>query len=244
MLRPKLQHRHYGRSGWCTPLLSIDPYPLGPIFFYSYNVKRSTFEIVAVLLTGISKFLFVDLINAKFWFIIITGVFWCGYLILRIRQNRNILDEWGFRSGGFWPSVKIVYIPAIALTLLSIGLGLNKDHLILNWHILPIMILYPVWGTLQQFLIISLFGGNFNKMKSSKIHHFVIVILTAALFAIVHYPSIQLIIATFFLAVFYMILFIRHKNLWALGLFHGWMACIFYFFALGRDPWIEFIETI
>jgi len=39
-------------------------------------------------------------------------------------------------------------------------------------------------------------------------------------------------------------LFLKYRNLWALGLFHGWLAAVFYFLALGRDPWLELIGTI
>ena len=207
-------------------------------------MKRSIFEIACVLLTGISKLVFVDLLHEKFWFILITGVFWSSYIISRIALNRSLFEDWGFRKTGFWSSVKILIIPTIAVTLLSVGFGFQKNHLIVNWHIIPLMILYPVWGTLQQFLILTLFGDNLTKIISAKIPQLIIVILTATLFAIVHYPSVQLMAGTFFLALFYMLLFLRHRNLWALGLFHGWLACVFYFFALGRDPWIEFIGTI
>lgn len=207
-------------------------------------MRKIHFEIAAVLLTGAFKFLLVDFLNLKFWFIILAGLFWATYIIIRTRIDINSTREWGFRTEGFWPSIRMIIIPAIVFALISIIFGLNKGHLILNWHILPIMILYPIWGTLQQFLIISLFGGNLNKLEKPKISPVLIIILPASLFSLVHYPSTQLIIATFILAAFYMLLFMRFKNLWALGIFHGWMACIFYFFLMGRDPWIEFIGSI
>lgn len=202
---------------------------------------KTIFEITAVLITGVFKFLMVDVFNAKFWFILLAGIFWILYIFIRVSQNINTLKDWGFKKEGFIPSIKIIAIPSIVVVASSIGIGLSNGNLILNWHIFPIMILYPIWGTLQQFLIISLFGGNLNRLNIPPIMN---IILTAFLFSIVHYPSIELILATFILAIFYMLLFLRYKNVWVLGLFHGWLACIFYFFALGRDPWAEFIGTI
>lgn len=199
------------------------------------------FEIIAVLLTGAFKFILVDLLEAKFWFIFIFGLLWIIYIVARAIQSTSILKDWGFKREGFIPSIKIILLPALVVLIVSIGYGLSKDHLILNWHIIPIMILYPIWGTIQQFLIISLFGGNLNRINTLTILN---IILTAFLFSMVHYPSLLLIVATFFMAIFYMLLFLRYKNLWALGLFHGWLAGFFYFFVLGRDPWVEFIGSI
>jgi hypothetical protein len=33
------------------------------------------------------------------------------------------------------------------------------------------------------------------------------------------------------------VVYFRTRNLWALGIFHGWFATGLYFFVLGRDPW-------
>ena len=207
-------------------------------------MNRRIFEILAVVLTGTFKFVLVDYLNAKFWFILVAGFIWCGYIIFRIFRDRRVINDWGFGFVGFGSSVKIILIPAMIMTLLSIWYGTSQDQLIFNWHIIPIMVLYPLWGTVQQFLIISLFGGNLAQIEKPRISLVVIIGLTSTLFSVVHYPSTQLIGATFLLAIFYMLIFLRFKNLWALGLFHGWLGCIFYFFVLGRDPWVEFIGSM
>lgn len=207
-------------------------------------LSREKIEIITVVITGMLKFLLVDFLNAKFWFILLAGIFWFIYILSRIKTDKSVLAYWGFQSSGFWKSVSIISVPAIIITILSVVYGSVNSHLVFNWHIIPIMILYPLWGTIQQFLILSLFGGNLGAMKKPELNSSLVVFLTSILFGIVHYPSVPLIFATFSLAIFYMLLFLRYKNIWALGLFHGWLACIFYFFALGRDPWLEFVNTI
>jgi len=202
------------------------------------------FEIFAVLLTGLAKFLVVDYLEAKFWFILLTGMFWISYITIKIIHNSNVIKDWGLGFDGFRSSLKLIIIPAVAVTLLSIWYGQNEGVLVFNWHIIPVMILYPLWGTIQQFLIISLFGGNLIRLPNPRLSKSMIVGLTSGLFSIVHYPSIPLMAVTFFLAVYYTYIFFRFKNLLALGLFHGWLACIFYFFVLGQDPWVDFIRTI
>jgi uncharacterized protein len=46
------------------------------------------------------------------------------------------------------------------------------------------------------------------------------------------------------MALIYTMLYIKFRNLWVLGIFHGWLGCFFYFFVLHRDSWLEFIAAI
>jgi uncharacterized protein len=97
---------------------------------------------------------------------------------------------------------------------------------------------------IQQFLIVSLISGNLRDLKNMHLPVAIIIIITSIIFSSVHYPSLLLMAATFVLALLYTPAYLRHKNLWALGLYHGWLACFFYFFVLGRDAWLEVIKTI
>jgi membrane protease YdiL (CAAX protease family) len=137
----------------------------------------------------------------------------------------------------FFPSLS----PAIAIFIVY---GLTYDTLVFNVHIIPILLLYPLWGTIQQFLIIGLLVKNLSAFKNRSIPSTLVIIIASVIFSVVHYPSAPLIIATFFLAVFYGWLYLRYNNLWILGLFHGWLGGLFYFFVLGRDPWVEFLKAV
>jgi len=190
------------------------------------------------------KFVVIDFLDAKFWFILLAGTFWISYIFTRIYKNHSVIKEWGLSLNGFKQTLKVISIPALVVTIFSIWYGLDQGVLIFNWHIIPVMILYPFWGIIQQLLIISLFGGNIYYLENTKINKLTIISLTSILFSLVHYPSVPLMIVTFFLAVCYCLVFFRFRNILVLGLFHGWLACIFYFFVMGRDPWLEFIGSI
>ena len=208
-------------------------------------MKKNTirfFEIFAVLATGLGKFLFVDIFDYKFWYVILVVLFWMGYVILRYKNDKHVLSQWGFRKEGFIPSLKLILPVAVIVVLLFLFYGIYKNQLIINWQILPILVLYPLWGTIQQFLIIGLISGNLKKLNN--LSPTIIVIVTSIVFSVVHYPSYLLMAATFLLAIFYTITYLRFRNLWILGLFHGWLGCFFYYFVLGRDPWLEMIGTM
>ena len=49
---------------------------------------------------------------------------------------------------------------------------------------------------------------------------------------------------TFILALLYTIVYLRERNLFALGLFHGWLGALFYYTVVGRDPFMEVFGQI
>ena len=207
-------------------------------------MKYRKFEIFAVLLTGLMKFLVIDFLEAKFWFIILAVAFWIVYISWRIYRTPTVKQEWGLSISGFRQTFKVLLIPALLMIIGSIWYGWSYGILIFNWHLIPVLLLYPFWGIVQQLLIIALFGSNIYDHGNSRIHRSIIISITASLFSLVHYPSIPLMVATFFLAICYCFIFFRFRNIIALGIFHGWLACVYYFFVLGRDPWMEFLGSI
>src|SRR5688572_8417145 len=201
--------------------------------------KRRILEILAVILTAIGKFVFMDYLNWRFPFVAIAIASWIGYIIYRNRKQPGILKYWGFRTDNFSTVLKKV-LPFGLLALISfIGIGFYQNTINYSWHIIPILILYPLWGTIQQFLLIALTTGNLHDIKSQKLNKGVIIFLSALLFGAIHYPYTWLMIATFMLAIFYGWIYLRERNLYVLGLFHGWLGGIFYYTVLQRDPFLE-----
>ena len=47
--------------------------------------------------------------------------------------------------------------------------------------------------------------------------------------------------ATFLLELLVIPLYLWQRNLWPLGLLHGWLAAMFYLWVLDRDLWAEYI---
>ena len=201
--------------------------------------KRRLFEITAAALTGLGKIVLIDLLEQKLLFILIACLFWIGYVIWRYRKDTDILTYWGFTKNNFRQSF-LRLLPLVLISILGFFLyGYFKNTLILNWHILPILLLYPLWGVIQQYLVVGLVAGNLQDQDKFRMPKWAIVIITAILFSIVHYPSGMLILGTFLLAIVYTIEYLRDRNLWVLGIYHGWLGCFYYFFVLQRDPFVE-----
>jgi uncharacterized protein len=205
----------------------------------STSDKTKALEISAVILTAVAKFLFMDYLNWKLPFIIITIIFWVCYIIYRSKRNPGITKYWGFRSDNFSQVIKIILPFAIAAFIILICIGIFQHTIKITWHILPILLLYPLWGIIQQFLLIALTAGNLYDYKNVKIPKVFIIIITSSLFGLIHYPFVWLMIGTFILAIFYSLIYLRQRNIYALGIFHGWLGAFIFYTVVNRDPFTE-----
>ena len=180
-----------------------------------------------------------DFLNWRFPFIASAIILWSSYIIYQSRKKPGVVEYWGFRTDNFKRVMKNV-LPFGLLSVISfICIGLYQGTINITWHIIPILILYPIWGIIQQFLLIALTAGNMQDIKGHNLKKGVIILLSALLFASVHYPFIWLIFGTFILAIFYGLIYLKERNIYVLGIFHGWLGGLFYYTVLDRDPFLE-----
>lgn len=205
----------------------------------SISDKRRKYEIAAVVLTGVGKLVFMDLLQWKLPFIIIVMVGWASYVIYQSRKVAGILPYWGFRTDNFREVTRRILPFGIVSVIAFLVVGFQLDTINLSWHIIPILILYPIWGTIQQFLVIGLVAGNLQDLKKNRLNEFVIIASTAVLFGLVHYPYYWLMAGTFILALLYGFIYLRGRNVYVMGLFHGWLGGLFFYTVVDRDPFAE-----
>lgn len=201
--------------------------------------KQRVFEILAVVATGLGKFIFMDFLQWRFPFIVTAITGWVVYVIYQQRKQPGILQYWGFRGDNFWIVVKILLPFAIGAVIMCVAAGYLINSIIISWHIIPILILYPIWGIIQQFLVISLVAGNLKDMSELRWSNTLIIFITAILFGLLHYPFYWLILGTFILALLYGYVYLKQRNVYAMGLFHGWLGALFFYTVVGRDVYAE-----
>jgi hypothetical protein len=198
-------------------------------------------EIAFVLLTGLGNFVLATGFDRQLTYVVGACLFWTGFVAVRAIADFSDLGEWGFSSRNFGRSVTLL-LPAMVLTVSGFAAyGLLTGRILMNWHFVLICLLYPLWGLVQQFLVVALLAGNMKKY--SRIPEWGIVLFTALVFAAAHAPSLPLVAAAFFLAVITTSVYFRARNLWTLGIFHGWYGTSLYFFVLGQDLWKEVVST-
>lgn len=201
--------------------------------------QRRLAEITAVVLTAAGKFVFMDWLNWRFAFVAVVITGWSLYVISRHRSVKGILPYWGFRTDTFRPVFKLILPYGIAAVLLFIAIGWYQHTIQFTWHILPILVLYPIWGIIQQFLLIAITAGNLQDLQGQRLPKWIIILFSALLFALVHYPYDWLMAGTFLLALFYGWVYLKKRNIYVLGVFHGWLGGLFFYTVVNRDPFAE-----
>ena len=201
--------------------------------------KTRIFEILAVVLTGVGKFICMDWLNWRLLYILVIGIFWIGYIGYKCQREHGMFDYWGIGKTNFRKTFLELLPVGLVCIIVFVLIGNYRGTNILNWHIIPILLLYPLWGVVQQFIVVGLITKNLRDMKRTQLSAWSIVLITALIFGAVHYPHNMLIAGTFVLALVYAALSLKNRNLIVLGTFHGWLGAFFYYTVLGRDAWGE-----
>ena len=128
----------------------------------------------------------------------------------------------------------------VAAVVVMLGYGLLADTLIFSWRFFLLLALYPAWGLVQQFLVVGLLAGNLR--RDGRLPEGVIIPVIAVLFAAIHLPSIPLVVVAGITAAITTSVYFKYGNLFPLGLFHGWIGSLAYFFVLGRDPLADLLR--
>ncbi len=205
----------------------------------THSDKEKKTEIAAVLLTGFLKFVFMDWLQLRLFFILAACLFWIIYIWTKHKKHPDLLKHWGFQKN----QLRKPFLILLPLALISIagiiihGLAANAE--LFNWHILPVFALYPLWGIIQQFMVAGLIAGNLISIKSLNLTEARVVLFTSLFFSLVHYPSIPLMIYVFIMEMLFIMIYLKWRNLWILGLYHGWVSGLFIYYVLGRDLWVE-----
>lgn len=199
-------------------------------------MKPNWLEPAAVIATALLFLLFANILDLHGVFIVVSGIAWGTFVAIRVRGDRGVLRAWGFGREGLLPTLAATTLAAAVAVPAMAAVGAARGTLVMNGHLVLLLVLYPVWGVGQQFLFQALVAGNLRRAGLSV---WVVVPATAALFGLIHLPDPKLALATFALGLLFTPLYLRWRNLWPLGLWHAWLGAFFYFWVLGRDPWLN-----
>ena len=197
-------------------------------------------EVVAVVLTGVGHLILTTWLDKQMVFTISAILFWICFVGVRVHRDPSVLRRWGFRREGFWQSVRMLLPFGVVAVLAMVGYGLLAGTWLFTWRIFLLLVLYPPWGLVQQFLVVGLLAGNLR--KDGRLPEWAIILVISLLFAAIHLPSIPLAIVAGLMVAFAIPAYFKAGNLYALGLLHGWVGSLAYFFVLGKDPLADLIR--
>lgn len=206
--------------------------------------QRRQLEVGAAIITGVAKIVVMNIWMRPLLFIILACGGWFIYIIYRNRTTAGMRHYWGLTFKGFKKDFLYFSPWVAALIISSIFIGKELGTSVLNPTIIPILLLYPLWGIIQQFLVLNLVAQNLQDMQKPKFGTITIITITALAFSIIHFPYWELIAGTFLMAIVYTWLYLRGANLLVLGIFHGWLGAFFLYTLLGRDAFSELVYKL
>ncbi len=202
------------------------------------NTRRG-WEIAAIVAVALGRLLFMVELGWRLPFIAVVIIGWSYYVYRRLREAPGLRSYWGLRTDNFWQSFLRLLPLAIFLLASFIGYGLYFGTEVLDWSVLIVMLVYPVWGIVQQFLALGIFSRNISDGWGGNRPEWQTILLTGGLFGLIHYPFPILMLATFVLGLVYTWLYLRGYNLIALGVYHGLLGAMFFYTVLGRNAFLE-----
>ena len=124
-------------------------------------------------------------------------------------------------------SDKSRWFEILAVLTTAIGKFISMDFL--EWRLAYILVVILFWG----FFIRARLRGNPTLLKhwGFRVDNF-----KASLKMVIHLPTPWLVIGTFILSLVYNYIFLRIPNIYSLGVFHGWMAALFFYTVVDKDP--------
>lgn len=197
-------------------------------------------EVAAVIFTAAIYFLFYELLPGRGPFIVVTFVAWSAYVAFRIRRTPESLRDFGLSTHALRPSAIAASCILVAGVAFCLAAGLSRGGVHFVPHMFVLLLLYPLWGLLQQLLVQAMVVRNLVSIVSPR----VVVAIAAILCGIVHLPHIALALPTAILGAVFALVFLRWPNIWALGICHGWLGVFYYYWVLGRDPWLEIVAGV
>lgn len=194
--------------------------------------RRGDWEAVAAVATGAVHVALSEFAGSMAAFMGIALVGWGVYVALRVRRDHAILSEWGVPAGNSGPAFRAAgAVFVVAAAGLAIA-GWRLGHLTLTPGLALLLVVYPFWAFVEQFLLQAMLARNL----AARFHPALVTVACALLFAADHLPDLPLAAAVLALALVWTPLYLRFRRLLPLALFHGWLGAMFYVWVLGRDP--------
>lgn len=200
-------------------------------------MSKDRAEFVAVLITAAGHLTTVawPVVHGVFIAAAILG--WLVWVGRAIRHSPERVRQWGFTTHNLRVSTAVTAAFVAVSALVIAAIGWFRGALYWEWHFLFPLMLYPLWGLVQQLLV----NGVLARSLRERLSPLATTGVAAALFGLIHLPFPTLMLATFLLGLVLTPLYLKYGNLWPLAFAHGWLGTLVYPWILDRDPWLEII---
>jgi uncharacterized protein len=168
-------------------------------------------------------------------------LFYGLYIYKSYRENPEFLTVWGLRMDNIRARAA-VKPTAIFTAIAAVIIMLMVKHTP-SWNMVYMLFLYPFYGIVQQFIVLSLVVNNLRHMYIPYVHENTLTLAISIIFGAIHLNSIVLAAATFLFAFGMMRIYLLFENIIVCGISHGVLATLLYYLVLGQDPLVELFSN-
>lgn len=175
--------------------------------------RRQRWELLAVLMTAATHLAcFGDATVRPLYLAAAIGG-WGIYGAWTAIRHPDVARAWGFTRERLGPAaaVTLAFTAVSAAGLAAIGAAMGT--LAVPWTLLVILVTYPVWGWVQQWLVQGVVARALDSLPRPYSHPAAVTVVAAAVFGLVHWPFPALMVATFGLGLVVTPLYLRYRNL-------------------------------
>ncbi|MEO0797094.1 MAG: CPBP family glutamic-type intramembrane protease [Verrucomicrobiota bacterium] len=204
-----------------------------------WNRIKYPLEIIVTLTGGIGYAVFHQRLAFNAWFIVPLLFVLVLYAYLESRFGDRDFAYFGVRTDNLKDATRLSCMVLGPILLgLTIYALINGVHHPL--HFFYALMLYPIWGLIQQFVFQGIF---LNACKKVGLGYFSI-LLAAFAYTIVHYPSMFMIKFTALGGLLFAGLFYFRPNIIPLGIFHGIFGAFLYYVLRDKDPFEKLLDKL
>lgn len=168
---------------------------------------------------------------------------WAAFFVWRVRAEPALIERWGLHPLRDLAPLCQILAPVLGiLVLIGAGIALVRDKPLLPEYLAVSLLLYPLWGLVQQWLVQALLVDNVRTLTNARLP--ARMLLGAVGFGAIHLEHPLLVLATAGMGGLYVALFARWRNLWPLAVCHGVLGSLFYPWVLDLNPAADMIALL
>ncbi len=169
---------------------------------------------------------------------------WTVWFTVRCRSQTTLRRELGITRAGLRPTLAWT-LPLAALSILCFGaFAVIQGTLSLPWTLALLALSYPIWGLTQQLMVQGVLVRHLGSVGWFADRPWAIALAAGLLFGAVHWPFPLLMAGTSVMGAVFALVYLKHRNLWPLGVLHGWVGALFFLWVMDKDPMAELLAGL
>lgn len=98
------------------------------------------------------------------FYIVLACVFWLAFVLWRAHRHPGTLLRWGFRTDNLHEASRTPLLLFAVSAAVFASVGVARGSFSLPVQLPALLLLYPVWGVVQQFLVMGIVVGNLERV--------------------------------------------------------------------------------